>query len=183
MSPVTKSDNEIPDYVRKENFEATYKLEDSLGRGRFSQVRRATMKASGQSYAVKLMDLNDPELGTSVTEAEREVLSEVAVLTRIRQGGIVELYETFKWLDKYYLVMEDLRGGDLFDRIEQQGPFNEPDAGPLIYQVVSAVAHLHERGIVHRDIKPDKLVFETKMRKTMQDLVAPVVEQGVKHKE
>jgi len=162
MPPTPKAVNSVPDFVKCEDFEKPYRMEDSLGRGRFSQVRRATVKASGQSFAVKLMDLNDPELGTSVLEAEKEVLSEVSVLHRVRHGGIVELFETFKWLDRYFLVMEDLRGGDLFDRIEQQGPFNEADAGPLIYQVASAVSHLHSNGIVHRDIKPDNLVFESR---------------------
>jgi len=167
MAPVTPSapsapTNRVPDHVRTEEFDKVYTLQDALGRGRFSQVRRATLKSSGQSYAVKLMDLTDPELGATVPEAEKEVLSELEVLYRLQHPGVVELFECFKWKSKYFLVMEDLRGGDLFDRIEQQGPFNEADAGPLVRQVVSAIAFLHERGIAHRDIKPDNLVFESR---------------------
>lgn len=149
----------LPEYVRCDDFFKFYKLEDVLGRGRFSQVRRAIQSASGESFAVKMMELNNPELGASISDAEREVLAEVVVLHRIKYSGIIVLHETFKWLDKYYLVTEDLQGGDLFDRIEQQGPFSEEDAGPIIFQVTSAVAFLHERGIIHRDIKPDNLVF------------------------
>ena len=79
-----------------------------------------------------------------------------------RVSGVVQLFETFKNQTHYYLVLEDLAGGDLFDRIEQNGPFKEEDAGPLLRQVVSAVQSLHERGIVHRDIKPDNLVFASR---------------------
>ena len=77
MAPVTPSapsapTNRVPDHVRTEEFDKVYTLQDALGRGRFSQVRRATLKSSGQSYAVKLMDLTDPELGATVPEAEKE---------------------------------------------------------------------------------------------------------------
>ena len=75
-TPVANAAAPVPDYVRCENFEGGYKLQDALGRGRFSQVRRAMMKSTGQSYAVKMMDLNDPELGTSMVEAEKEVLAD-----------------------------------------------------------------------------------------------------------
>ena len=65
-------------------------------------------------------------------------------------------------LERYHLVLEDLDGGDLFDRIEQNGPYKEEEAALLMRQVVTAVDYLHAKGIVHRDLKPDNLVFTTK---------------------
>lgn len=202
----------LPNYVKQDVFEKAYALAETLGRGRFSQVRRCTQVPGGRSCAVKIMDLDDPELGSSAADAEREVLAEVQVLRAVQHANVVQLFETFRNGSQYYLVLEDLGGGDLFDRIEQNGPFKEEDAGPLlrqvrarrgmgrwprdgrarlssstllcvshppsardprlpavaralspwVVQVVSAVHFLHEKGIVHRDIKPDNLVFASK---------------------
>ena len=152
----------VPEYVRTTTFEKSYTLAETLGRGRFSQVRRCTQVQGGRSCAVKIMDLNDPELGASPQDAEREVIAEVEVLRIVQHPGVVQLYETFKNGSLYQLVLEDLSGGDLFDRIEQTGPYKEEDAAPLIRQIATAVAFLHERGIAHRDLKPDNIVFETR---------------------
>ena len=153
----------VPDYVKHETFERAYSLAETLGRGRFSQVRRCTQVPGGRSCAVKIMDLDDPELGASAADAEREVIAEIAVLRQVQHAGVVQLFETFKNDQHYYLVLEDLSGGDLFDRIEQNGPFKEEEGGNLLRMVVSAVQFLHEKGIVHRDIKPDNLVFDSRL--------------------
>lgn len=52
-------------------------------------------------------------------------------------------------------------GGELFDRICRKGSYHESDTARIIDQVVSAVAHLHELGIVHRNIKAEKILFRT----------------------
>lgn len=130
-----KSAPTLPDYVLTSTFEKSYTLAETLGRGRFSQVRRCTQIPGGRSCAVKIMDLDDPELGSSPTDAEREVIAEVEVLRLVQHAGVVQLFQTFKNKQFYYLVLEDLGGGDLFDRIEQNGPFKEEDAAPLVRQV------------------------------------------------
>jgi serine/threonine protein kinase len=58
-----------------------------------------------------------------------------------------------------YLVMELLRGGELFDTIVEKGCFTEPEAKRVLRQLLSAVAHCHALGIVHRDLKPENLLF------------------------
>jgi ADP-ribosylation factor protein 1 len=162
---------EVPKSVRLSSFTAEYTVAEMLGRGRFSQVRRCTQTRSGRSVAVKMMDLSDPELGTNLAEAEREVVAEVRILSELDHLGVVKLLETIKWEDKYYLVMEGLTGGDLFDRIERHGPYSEDDAAPLLLQVANAVAFLHERNVVHRDLKPDNLVFVDAERDSMIKLI------------
>ena len=128
---------EIPKSVRLTSFTAEYTVAEMLGRGRFSQVRRCTQTRSGKSVAVKMMDLTDPELGSNLQEAEREVVAEVRILAELDHLGVVRLIETIKWEDKYYLVTEGLSGGDLFDRIERHGPYTEEDAAPLLLQVAA----------------------------------------------
>ena len=50
-------------------------------------------------------------------------------------------------------------GGELFDRIVEKGSYSEKDAADLIKQVLSAVAYMHEEGVVHRDLKPENLLY------------------------
>jgi len=152
----------LPEYIKQRKFEASYALAEVLGRGRFSQVRRCTQLAGGRSCAVKIMELDDPELGANPQDAEKEILAEVNVLRMVEHPNIVELLETVKDAGRYNLVLEDLCGGDLFDRIEQNGPYKEEDAALLLREVVTAVDYLHGKGIVHRDLKPDNLVFVTR---------------------
>jgi len=153
----------LPDFVKQKKFDASFSLAEVLGRGRFSQVRRCTQLAGGRSCAVKIMELDDPELGANPQDAEKEILAEVNVLRMVEHPNIVDLQETIKDAGRYYLVLEDLNGGDLFDRIEQNGPYKEEDAALLLRQVVTAVDYLHAKGVVHRDLKPDNLVFVSKV--------------------
>ena len=126
-----------------------FELLKFLGKGTFGTVYRGRLKTGAREYvAVKMMDLTDPELGTNLQEAEREVVAEVRILAELDHLGVVKLIETIKWEDKYYLVTEGLTGGDLFDRIEQNGPFKEEDAGPLMRQVVAAVAVLTDSKVL-----------------------------------
>ena len=147
--------SQLPDWVREVDFAADYAMAEALGRGRFSQVRRCTQAPGGeQTFAVKIMDLSDPELGSNAADSEREVLAEVRVLRGLRHPGIVQLVETIRWGGKYFLVTEDLAGGDLFDRIEHNGPFKEDAAAPIVRQITTAIAFMHSCGVAHRDIKP-----------------------------
>ncbi len=59
-----------------------------------------------------------------------------------------------------YLVMELVRGGDLFDRIIEKGKYTEADASRLVHCIATAVSHLHARHIVHRDLKPENLLVQ-----------------------
>ncbi|CAJ0924350.1 unnamed protein product [Ranitomeya imitator] len=60
-----------------------------------------------------------------------------------------------------YLVMELLDGGELLDRIKKQSRFSEVEASSLMRSLVSAVAHMHEAGVVHRDLKPENLLLSS----------------------
>lgn len=54
-----------------------------------------------------------------------------------------------------YLVMELLRGGELFDRIKKKQHFSESEASQIMRSLVSAVSFMHDAGVVHRDLKPE----------------------------
>uniref|UniRef100_A0A8C5RRL6 Calcium/calmodulin dependent protein kinase IG n=1 Tax=Laticauda laticaudata TaxID=8630 RepID=A0A8C5RRL6_LATLA len=80
---------------------------------------------------------------------------------RIKHDNIVTLEDIYESTTHYYLVMQLVSGGELFDRILERGVYTEKDASIVIQQVLEAVHYLHENGIVHRDLKPENLLYLT----------------------
>ncbi|CAH1124929.1 unnamed protein product [Ceutorhynchus assimilis] len=122
--------------------------EPALGDGTFSICRRCTHKASGKEFAVKIIG--------KVRDCTQEIN-----LLRACQGhaNIVNLHECLHDDHYTYLVMECLKGGELFDRIRNKTKFLESEASAILKKLVSAVSFMHSRGVVHRDLKPENLVF------------------------
>ncbi|KAJ8919730.1 hypothetical protein NQ315_006258, partial [Exocentrus adspersus] len=122
--------------------------EEILGDGTFSICRRCVHKVSGKEFAVKIVS------------RARDCTQEVNLL-RACQGhpNIVSLYEFIQDENFTYLVLEYLKGGELFDRIRQKSRFTEGEASVILRKLVSAVSFMHSRGVVHRDLKPENLVF------------------------
>ena len=90
-----------------------------------------------------------------------DALREVRLL-EICQGhpGVVKLVEVLQDECHTYLVMEMLKGGELFRRIRKKRRFTESEAAHIISQLVSVVNYMHTLGVVHRDIKPENLLFD-----------------------
>lgn len=74
--------------------------------------------------------------------------------------SIIKLYEVYEGEYHIYLVMELLKGGELFDRIVKKGISKEKDACIIIVRLLSALEYLHDLGIMHRDIKPENLILK-----------------------
>lgn len=78
-----------------------------------------------------------------------ELLNEVAVLKALDHPHIVRIQETFDYKSQLYVVMEVCSGGDLYTR----DPYTEEQAARIISAVLSAVSYMHQRNVIHRDIK------------------------------
>jgi calcium-dependent protein kinase len=75
--------------------------------------------------------------------------------------SIVKLYEVYEDEVNFYLIMDLLKGGELFDEIVKRSKFSENDAAEIMLQVFSGVNYLHKKGFVHRDLKPENICLET----------------------
>ncbi|XP_071819296.1 uncharacterized protein [Apostichopus japonicus] len=85
---------------------------------------------------------------------------EAAILQQLRHPNIVSLLEVLETDNNLYLVLEICNGGPLLDLIWVQQGLSEEDARKFTYQVISAVQHLHNMGIMHRDLKVENLLLD-----------------------
>jgi calcium/calmodulin-dependent protein kinase I len=125
---------------------AKYRFGRTLGAGTYGIVREA--EGPDGRVAIKII------LKKVVRGNERMVLDELDMLQRLNHPHIVKFVDWFESRDKYYIVTELATGGELFDRICQQGKFTEKDGSQTIKQVLEAVNYLHQNNVVHRGKHP-----------------------------
>jgi hypothetical protein len=136
-------------------FEELYKLKGVLGTGAFSTVREGQHRTSTDiTYAVKCV--NRKKLSE---EDEAALLDEVAILKEMKHPHIIRLYDFFVTPLTYYLVMEKMSGGELFDRIVAKAYYNEKEARNVCKILIEAVGHCHSNKVAHRDLKPENLLL------------------------
>lgn len=130
-----------------------YRFGRTLGAGTYGIVREADGPPG--KVAVKII------LKKNVKGNEQMVYDELEMLQRMKHPHIVKFVDWFESRDKYYIVTQLATGGELFDRICEQGRFTEKDASQTIRQVLEAVDYLHDNNVVHRDLKPENLLYVT----------------------
>uniref|UniRef100_A0A2K5U1C0 non-specific serine/threonine protein kinase n=1 Tax=Macaca fascicularis TaxID=9541 RepID=A0A2K5U1C0_MACFA len=144
----------------KEGYEkadpAQFELLKVLGQGSFGKVflvRKKTGPDAGQLYAMKV--LKKASLKDRVrTKMERDILVEV------NHPFIVKLHYAFQTEGKLYLILDFLRGGDVFTRLSKEVLFTEEDVKFYLAELALALDHLHQLGIVYRDLKPENILLD-----------------------
>jgi len=89
---------------------------------------------------------------------ERAFENEVNIVSKLNHPNILKLDDSFDDQDKFYMVMEYFKGGDLSDLILPNRGFSEEYTARVFEQVLSAVSYLHGMGVVHRDLKPENIL-------------------------
>uniref|UniRef100_A0A8C2Z1E8 Serine/threonine-protein kinase DCLK2 n=1 Tax=Cyclopterus lumpus TaxID=8103 RepID=A0A8C2Z1E8_CYCLU len=132
-----------------------YKIGKVIGDGNFAVVKECVEWSTGKEFALKIIDK------AKCSGKEHLIENEVAVLRKVKHPNIIMLIEEVDTPSELYLVMELVKGGDLFDAITSSAKYTERDACVMVYNLAGALKYLHSTNIVHRDIKPENLlVFE-----------------------
>ncbi|XP_031728467.1 serine/threonine-protein kinase DCLK1a isoform X2 [Anarrhichthys ocellatus] len=137
----------VPSYISDR-----YKVGRMLGDGNFAVVRECVEHSTGREYALKIINKG------KCRGKEHMIQNEVAILRRVKHPNIVLLIEEVDTYSELYLVMELVKGGDLFDAITSANRYTERDASGMLYNLANAIKYLHSLNIVHRDIKPENLL-------------------------
>lgn len=83
---------------------------------------------------------------------------EINIMYMCNHPNLIRLFEDYETADEIYLVMELIKGGDLFEYITRHRCFDEPTAALMTRDVAEALVYLHAKKIVHRDVKPENLL-------------------------
>ncbi|KAJ6542784.1 hypothetical protein B0H19DRAFT_1171892 [Mycena capillaripes] len=133
-----------------------YLLLQTLGEGEFGKVKLGLHCQWGEEVAVKLIRRGNVDTAVRMSKVEREI----EVLRTLKHPHIVRLYDVIE-TDKYIgIIIEYASGGELFDHILAHRYLREKDASRLFAQLVSGVWYIHQKKIVHRDLKLENLLLD-----------------------
>ncbi|KAM6441337.1 calcium/calmodulin-dependent protein kinase type II subunit delta isoform 6-T6 [Liasis olivaceus] len=140
-------------------FTDEYQLFDELGKGAFSVVRRCMKITTGQEYAAKI--INTKKLSA---RDHQKLEREARICRLLKHPNIVRLHDSISEEGFHYLVFDLVTGGELFEDIVAREYYSEADASHCIQQILEAVLHCHQMGVVHRDLKPENLLLASKSK-------------------
>uniref|UniRef100_A0A8C4ZFX3 non-specific serine/threonine protein kinase n=1 Tax=Gadus morhua TaxID=8049 RepID=A0A8C4ZFX3_GADMO len=129
-----------------------------LGQGSYGKVflvRKIRGADRGHLYAMKVLRKATLKVRDRVrSKMERDILAEV------NHPFIVKLHYAFQTEGKLYLILDFLRGGDLFTRLSKEVMFTEEDVKFYLAELALALDHLHSLGIIYRDLKPENILLD-----------------------
>uniref|UniRef100_A0A8C2K532 calcium/calmodulin-dependent protein kinase n=1 Tax=Cyprinus carpio TaxID=7962 RepID=A0A8C2K532_CYPCA len=140
-------------------FTDEFQLYEELGKGAFSVVRRCVKLCTGQEYAAKI--INTKKLSA---RDHQKLEREARICRLLKHPNIVRLHDSISEEGFHYLLFDLVTGGELFEDIVAREYYSEADASHCIQQILEAVLHCHQMGVVHRDLKPENLLLASKCK-------------------
>jgi len=151
----TPSAFNVLDTPTSEAHRARYTLGRQIGSGNYAVVKEALDRKTGQRVAIKIMDKR--RCGRAICRNEVDVL--LALSRKVKHQRLTPVLDVFEDRDCLYIVLELLRGGELFERVAHKGRLPEPEVAHILRKLVYALEALHRHGILHRDIKLENIVM------------------------
>ena len=157
------AENTLPKFG-KENFVGPtkgklldyYDVVKELGKGGYGKVYQVKNKTTGEIRACKhLSKLNIKNLD--------RFKKEIKYLQEMDHPNIIKLFDVYESERSYYIVMEECKGGEIFDRIIEhintKQMYSEKDAATIFKQVMSCIQYCHNKNVCHRDLKPENILY------------------------
>ena len=128
-----------------------YEVIKKIGEGGSSKVYKVKEKSTGEIRVMK-------EVNKSKLPNVKYFKTEIKILAMLDHPNILRLFEVFEDQKNFYLITELCTGGHLLSRMSKNH-YREKEAAKLMEKIISAVAYCHEKGICHRDLKPQNILF------------------------
>jgi calcium-dependent protein kinase len=135
----------------------TVEEDEILGKGCTGVVRLCTRITTGVKYALKTLRVDN-----MVEESKKIFHKEINIMSMCDHPNILRLHEYFETDKKVYLILDLCTGGELLDHLNSHQSLDENIVRRYVKQILGAIIYLHERGIVHRDLKLENFLLETK---------------------
>ena len=155
-----------------------YKLLKTLGEGAFSKVKQVMDNRTGKMYAMKIIDMDN----IRANKMENQLMREIDVMKVMNHPNLIKLHAVLKTpndIPKYYFLVLDLaEGGELFNKLAQNGPLPEDTARNYFQQLIDALDYMHSHNAIHRDLKPENLLLDNEGTLKIADFGLSIMSQG-----
>ena len=138
----------------------TYRLVEKLGEGGMGEVYRALDEMLDRDVALKMLR---PELARRQATVDR-FRAEAITLAKLDHPGIARIHGCSRHDDRWFIVMEFVRGETLLARLGRAGRLPWTEAVPIVCQLLDALEYAHRRGVIHRDMKPANVLMSDRRR-------------------
>ncbi len=135
-------------------------LGQKLGEGTFGTVRLGTNRQTGEKVAIKILEKNR----ISNIDDRNRIEREINFLKKIHHPNIVKLFCVIETGSQMFIVMEYIKGNELFQYIVLRKKLEEEEACYFFLQIINCIEYLHKIKISHRDLKAENIIIEQKIR-------------------
>ena len=132
-----------------------YKFIKTIGEGTFGKVKLALHKLTEEQVAIKILEKKKIKNQKDYERIEKEI----KYMKMLNHPNIVKIYEIIEDENNYYIVMEYVSGGELFNYIVKNKRLEENEASFFYSQIVHIIQEIHKHKICHRDLKPENLLL------------------------
>lgn len=159
---VPNSDSELRAHVERV-LSPHYELDTEIGRGGMGVVYRAKDRRLKRTVAIKVLP---PELAFR-SEIKTRFLREAETAAQLNHPNIVDIYAVDEAEGIVFFVMAYITGDNLAKRLHDHGALSVDETRRTLRDVADALAYAHERGVIHRDIKPDNILIDAQSGRPM----------------
>ncbi|XP_075070749.1 serine/threonine-protein kinase Chk2 isoform X2 [Mixophyes fleayi] len=146
--------------VYPKEFREKYIMSKTIGSGACGEVKLAFEKSTCKKVAVKIISKRAFRLSSASLDQPISADTEIEILKKLNHPCIIKIENFFDSDDNFYIVLELMEGGELFDRV-LTSRLKESTAKLYFYQILLAVQYLHENGVIHRDLKLENVLLSS----------------------
>ncbi|XP_050209157.1 SNF1-related protein kinase catalytic subunit alpha KIN11-like [Mercurialis annua] len=155
--------------------ESKYRFLKTLGIGTFGKVKLVKNISTGKKYAIKIVKrdrIKDKSM-------EEKLMREINIMKQLNHKHIIRFYDVIESDTDIYLVLERARKGNLLDLINSKdgGRVQEDEARKIFGQIIDAIEFCHENKVVHRDLKAENILMDSKNNVKVADFGFSVVKE------